>query len=147
MNNIPCTLSFWSLWSLFYCAAVLLRQNSSKHDSESTKRCCVWFTVSKSGTHLETSYRINKWSCKIVCTLPFNILRVSAISCNWLYDKQERFLWFLNVSWVTASFRVNNKSCGTLWREGHFWRSLLEVGTLCQYNWFRQRHRTSVWMS
>ena len=63
-----------------------LRWNSCKQHSESSTRCYFCSTVSKHSTHCEHSFFIDKYSWKIVNTLPSDIFKSSAISCDRLYQ-------------------------------------------------------------
>ena len=58
----------------------------------------------KRGTHFDDSFLIDKCSCKIAYTLPYDIFKVSAISLNFnLRFSKDRWT-FLMVSGVTTSF-------------------------------------------
>ena len=82
----------------------LLHWNSCKPCSESSTHCC-WLTVSKHGTHFEHSFLIDKCSCKMVNTLPSDILNSSAISHNFNLQLAKTSLWsFLVFSRTTAEF-------------------------------------------
>ena len=82
----------------------LLHSNSCKQRSESST-CCLWLTVSKLSIHFEHSFLIDKYSCKMVNTLPSDIFNSSAISCNFNLQLVKTSLWsFLVFSETTAEF-------------------------------------------
>ena len=58
-----------------------------------TTRCYFWSTVSKRRTHFEHSFLIDKCSCKMVNTLPFDIFNPSAISHNSNLRSAKTSLW------------------------------------------------------
>ena len=58
---------------------------------------CFWSTVSKRSTHFEYSFRIDKYTCKMVNTLPSDIFNSSHNLNLW---SAETNLWsFFNVFW------------------------------------------------
>lgn len=83
----------------------LLRVNMSKQLFESSIRCCFCSGVSKRGTYLENTFFIPKCSCIMVCTLPADIFRMSAISLTFtLRSDIMIFSVFSTFSGITASF-------------------------------------------
>ena len=91
----------WSGGSMFVSFMVtylcknsfLVRWNSCKQRSESSTRCCFWLTVSKSGTHIENSFLIDKCLCKRVNTLPSDSFNTSVISRNFNLRSAQISLW------------------------------------------------------
>ena len=67
----------------------LLRVNSFKQRSESWIHCCFCSTVSKRGTHLEYNFFILQFSYTTLNTVPFDIFRMSAISCNFTFRSDK----------------------------------------------------------
>ena len=94
-----------SILTYLYKTPFLLLWNSCKQRSESSTHCCLWSTVSKRGTHFEHSFLIDKCSCKMVNSLPFDIFNSSAISCNFNLRSAKMSLWsFFVFSMTTAEF-------------------------------------------
>ena len=90
---------------IFTQNSFLLHWNSCKQRSESSMRCCFWSTVSKSGTHFEHSFLINKCSSKMVNTLPSDVFNTSAISRNFNLRSVKMSLWsFFMFSGTTSVF-------------------------------------------
>ena len=73
----------------------LLRWNNYKQHSESSTHCWFWSTVSKRGTQIEHSFPIDKCSCEMVNTLPFDIFISTAISCIFNLRSAKTSLWRL----------------------------------------------------
>ena len=71
----------------------LLCWNSCKQRSKSLMPCCFWSTVSKRGTHFEHIFLIDKCSCEMVNTLPFDTFKSSAISRNFNLRSAKTSLW------------------------------------------------------
>ena len=111
----------------------LFRRNNSKQRSESTTRR-FWSTVSKRGTHFDNSFLIDKCSCEIAYTLPYDIFKVSAISCNfnlrvsktiWCYREIHSILFLAQ----DGSYRVKMSCREILNFESHllFWFCVSQV--------------------
>ena len=68
-------------------------------------------TVSKRGTHLEYNFFVLKFSCTTLNTVPFDIFRMSAISCNFTF-RSDKIIFRICVfgssrlSWTTWALRV-----------------------------------------
>ena len=75
----------------------LLRVSSFKQRSKSWIRCCFCSTVSKRGTHLEYNYLTHKFSCTTLNTVPLDIFRMSAISCNFTFRSDKMIFRILFV--------------------------------------------------
>ena len=84
---------FYPLSHIYVKNSFLLRVNSCKQHSESSTRCCFWSTMSKRGTHFEHSFLIDKYSHKMVNTLPSDIFNFSVISRNFNLRSAETSLW------------------------------------------------------
>ena len=123
-QNLVCwCLCLWSLWAAFisgyslswlliwlrsevvdlcfiYChiltqTILLLRLNSCKQLSKSLRRCCFWSAMSKRGTFFELGFLIDRCSCKIVNTMPFNIFTPLLSHTTSIYDRPWwSFLFF-----------------------------------------------------
>ena len=73
--------------------------------SESSTCYCFWSTVSKCSTNFEHSFLTDKCSCKMVNTLPSDIIKSSAILCNFNLWSAKTSLWrFLVFSGTTTEF-------------------------------------------
>ena len=70
----------------------LLHWNSCRQHSKSSMRC-FWLIMSKRGTHFEHSFLMDKCWCKIVNTLPSDIVNSSAISHNFNLQLAKMSLW------------------------------------------------------
>ena len=108
-------LSSWLSWRSFGLWWKVMnpcyRVNSFKQRSESWIRCCFCSTVNKRGTYLEYNSFILKFSCTTLNTVPFDIFRMSAISCNftkWQNDFQDFFCVFgsSHLSLTTWTLRI-----------------------------------------
>ena len=76
----------------------------AKH-SESSTHSCFWSTVSKRSIHFEHSFLIDKFSCKMVNTLPSDIFNYTVISRNFNLRSAKTSLWsFLVFSRTTGKF-------------------------------------------
>ena len=95
-------------------------QAESKKALKATKAlnprcCCFWSAVSKRGTHFENNLRIPNDSCKIVNTLPSDIFKVSAISCNFNLRSLKTILWtFVIFSGTTSDFGRPERSASSV---------------------------------
>ena len=86
-----------------------------------------WSAVSKCGTHFEDSFLIDKYSFKMVHTLPFDIFNSSAISRNFNLQSAKTSLW----SFLCFPGQLLN--LGNLSIQHH----------LCLYNHIKSQHITS----
>ena len=94
-----------SIFTYLHKNSFFLHWNSDKQHSESTTHCCFWSTVNKCGTHFEHSFLIDKYSGKMVNTLPSDIFNFSIISCDFNLQSAKIILWsFLVFSETTAKF-------------------------------------------
>ena len=128
----------------------LLRVNSFKQRSESWIRCCFCSNVSQRGTHLEYNFFILKFSCTTFNPVPFDIFRMSAISCNFTFRSNEMIFRIFScvfgrsrLSWTTWALRVFGV-CSTAFKicipsisrqwlsqmSCNFYTYLLKVGTI-----------------
>ena len=95
-----------SIVTYLHKKSYLLHWNSSKQRSELSTHCCFRSTVNKRNTHFEYSFLIDKCSCKMGNTLPFDIFNSSAISRNFNFQSAKTSLWsFLVFTWTTAKFK------------------------------------------
>ena len=110
-----CSLSWLLIWlrsevvdpCFIHCQkdSFLLHWNSCKHSSESSMHCYFWLTVSKRCTQFQHSFLIDKYSCKMVNTLPSDIFNYSAILHNFnLWMTKMSFWSFLVFYRITAEF-------------------------------------------
>ena len=81
--------------------------------SESWICCCFCSTVSKRGTHLKYNFFILIFSYTTLNTVPVDVFRMSAISCNFTFrsDKMIFRIFFCaygrsHLSWTTWELRV-----------------------------------------
>ena len=99
----------------------LLRVNSFKQRSESWIRCCFCSPVSERGTHLEYNFFILKFSCTTLNTVPFDIFKMSAISCNFTFPSDKMiFRIFCVFSGVATSVRRPGRSASSVFVRPRF---------------------------
>jgi len=111
----------------------LFRVNSAKQLSESSMRCCFYSIVSKRSTHLEKSFFIAKYWCKIVKTLPIDNFMISAISRTFIF-------WsFIMIFRTYLMFSFSH--CFIWTARTHIQRHL------CPYNHVWNQHTTDKWLN
>ena len=85
--------SMFHLLSHIYAKSPFCCVETCKQCSELLMHCCFWSTVSKHNTHFEYKFFIDKYSCKMVNTLPSDIFNSPAISCNFNLWLAKTSLW------------------------------------------------------
>ena len=109
----------WIHVSSLHNNSFLLFWKSWKQCSESSMFCCFWSTVSKCCTCFEHSFLIDKYSCKIVNTLPSDIFNSFALSNK--FNLRLSKISFLVFSWTTAEFRLPEHSASFVCTTAFIW--------------------------